>query len=76
MCIVDSGNLVSSFEKKRRELALPEKYKKLLNPIDSEYLSSLGELENMLIKSLIKIVTGYYGLMDRPDFLYELCQID
>lgn len=75
-CTIDLDDLLSSFEKKRKEMILPDKYKKLLTLLDIEYLSSLADLGNVLIKPLISIVSEYYGLKDRELFLQELCQMD
>lgn len=72
----DSADLLFSFERKRKELTLPDKYMELLTIIDPEYLSSVGGLKSVLIRPLIAIVSGYHGLKDREEFLRKLIDMD
>lgn len=65
----DMNNL-DTFEKKCKSLVLPEKYIKMLNLMELECLDSL------LITPLIKMVSEYYGLMDRNVFLHCLIKLE
>lgn len=65
----DSIILMEKYKEKHKNLKLPCNYTKLLNPPELEYP------DNILIKPILKIVTDYYGLMDRRSFFRELLRL-
>lgn len=70
ICIDNESNyiddIMKSYNSKCKKLELPDEYKRLLK------YPALDFLEESLIRSLIKIVSEYYGLMDRELFINEL----
>lgn len=68
-CAITSTDLLDIVEEKIKNLSLPQEYMKLLNLLELECLADI------LITPLIKIVSGYYGLMDRYLFLHHLLKL-